>query len=977
MSLIGSQAFRNPAFTPEQARDLARDVWGVHGEATDVGSLQDQNFRIDASDGRTLTLRIANASKAREALELEHAALRHLAVRIEDLAVPLPVATRDGGEMIRTRGHDVRMLTWVPGALLAREPHLDDEACRTLGAVAACCGAALVGFAHPAARRSSPWDPRHAVAVVAALADELTAAQHASLADALEPLRASVLPVAERLPRQVLHSDVTDVNVVGRFGRDGRFVATGLLDFGDLVETWRVCDPAATAVAAIGRRPEDALGVALAVLAGYQASSPLEENEVDAFWPVVLARAALCVAMSAPQTAHSPGNEYAAETHRADWRALDAATAVAPELAIAAARVVCGLEPAPAMAGVPARVAAAAPVPIVAGEMVPIDLSVASERLVDGNWEDADRLREALAVDGVAVGRWGEERLPHAGRASRRPPDTLHLGADVFVAAGTPVRAPLPGHVAVAYEGTIVLACPLDGQDVYVRLAGVSASVAAGSTVGLGERVGEVAPDSGPLPAHVHIQLCSRPDAPGLGRARERAAWLALCPDPSALVGVPVAAAEPVDAAVARASRERVVANPQGLYYQAPMQMVRGWRQHLYDRSGRPFLDMVNNVAVVGHSHPRVTAAAHRQLRLLNTNSRFLYDSLTEYAARISALLPGPLDTVFVVNSGSEAVDLAIQLARVFTGRRDLAAVAGAYHGWTAAAFETCSHPQDNPTWQATKPPYVHVTEQPDPYRGAHGGDAARYAESVRAACAAAEANGGIAGFLSEALLGAQGGIVPPPGYLAQAFAAVREAGGLCIADEVQVGYGRTGSDFWAFAHEGVVPDIVAAAKATGNGHPVGVVACRREIADALGRRASFFSSTGGGPVSCRIGLAVLDVIRDERLQENAATVGMHLRRGLAELGDRYDEVGAVHGRGLYVGVDLVRDRATKEPAPEEAMAICERLRELGVIVQPTGDAFNVLKVKPPLCLGIDDADYFVAALGQALAERSHARESS
>jgi 4-aminobutyrate aminotransferase-like enzyme len=264
----------------------------------------------------------------------------------------------------------------------------------------------------------------------------------------------------------------------------------------------------------------------------------------------------------------------------------------------------------------------------------------------------------------------------------------------------------------------------------------------------------------------------------------------------------------------------------------------------------------------------------------------------------------------------------------------------------------------------------VHVAAQPDAYRGRYGDDAAAYVDSVASACSeAATASGGVAAFISEPLLGNQGGVEPPHGFLAGAYAAVRAAGGVCIADEVQVGYGRTGESFWAFEHEGVTPDIVAVAKSTGNGHPVGAVICRTEIADALGRRAAFFSSTGGGPVSCEVGLAVLDAIADEGLQDNAARVGGALKRSLTALADDHELIGAVHGRGLYGGVDLVLDRDTREPAVAQARWICERMRELGVIVQPTGDHGNVLKVKPPLCITESDAELFVVALDRALRE--------
>jgi 4-aminobutyrate aminotransferase-like enzyme len=547
------------------------------------------------------------------------------------------------------------------------------------------------------------------------------------------------------------------------------------------------------------------------------------------------------------------------------------------------------------------------------------------------------------------------------------PPATLHLGADVHVPAGLPVRAPLAGQVVEAGERAIVLA--LEAEPAYVRLAGVAPSVAAGARVPAGAELGRVAVAGAGAPApHVHVQLAGAPDLPGLGRPRERAAWLGLCPDPSALVGTDAAARAPAGARAQRARRERSVASPQRLYYDDPPEFVRGAGHVLYDADGRPYIDAINNVAVVGHAHPAVTEAAHRQLRLLNTNSRFLYGVMSEYAERLAALLPAPLDRVFLVNSGSEAVDLALRLARVFTGRQDVVALEGAYHGWTTATDELCANGVDRPNWRELLPPHVHIAELPDPYRGRFGDDGPAYVASLRAELAAAGRRGGAAAFVCEPLLGNQGGVPIARGYLAAAYAAARAAGTVCIADEVQVGYGRTGDDFWAFAHEDVVPDVVCVAKATGNGHPVGAVICTPEIADAFDRAAPFFSSTGGGPVSCAIGLAVLDVLEREGLQANAREVGGRLMAGLDELAARHPEIGAVHGRGLYLGVDIVRP-GTRDPDPGTAMAICERLLALGAVVQPTGDAYNVLKVKPPLCIDDAGAGHLLAALERTLRE--------
>jgi 4-aminobutyrate aminotransferase-like enzyme len=292
--------------------------------------------------------------------------------------------------------------------------------------------------------------------------------------------------------------------------------------------------------------------------------------------------------------------------------------------------------------------------------------------------------------------------------------------------------------------------------------------------------------------------------------------------------------------------------------------------------------------------------------------------------------------------------------------------VEGAYHGWTAGPAEICTFPGDRPAWRQAIAPYVHVVAQPDPYRGAFGTTAAPYVESVREAVARV---GGAATFICEPLLGNQGGIAPPAGYLKAAYATVRAAGGVCIADEVQVGYGRTGSHLWAFQNEDVVPDIVCVAKAAGNGFPLGAVICKRELADAFSSSGSFFSSAGGSPLSCAVGAEVINVLQQDELQANAARIGALLASGIEDLAGHHERIGAVYGRGLYLGVDLVRDRKSNAPAGAEALAICERLRELGVIVQPTGDRGNVLKLKPPLCIGERSATRILEALDRALTD--------
>jgi 4-aminobutyrate aminotransferase-like enzyme/Ser/Thr protein kinase RdoA (MazF antagonist) len=963
-----------PQLTAAQATAILERHWGITAERViNLGSYEDQNLRIDTGAERYV-LKVAGPSDARPPLEAEHDALAAAATLA--LATPLPVPARDGSEIVDVDGQRVRLLSWVDGLPLTELAHLDEPTLRALGVVAAVSSAALADAGSAREPVASKWDPRLAAEVVDdVLADDLslTDDEREGLVTAVAPLRELLHRDPSQLPPlQTVHGDVTDYNVLFSPDGPGRLRISGLIDFGDATSTWRIADLANACVAVICRELDEPLHALLAVVAGYHEVAPLDAVELDALWPLILGRAAASAALSARQLQLTPDSEYTLAQYAGDRRAMEVLIGLPTGLPEAAIRVRCGHEPVPGDPLVELLRSGTELLPVLAapsGRHVPdavaVDLSIATDDLHDGDWADPRAVAAAIHSRHATIGRWGEVRLTASGVPGDVAPDTLHLGADLFTPAGTGVRAPLAGTVVAVAERELMLELA-PGR--CLRLAGIEAVARAGGAVTAGAVVGHVAERTDGGPPHVHVQLTTAPDQPGLGDPRLRDAWLALCPDPSPLIGDDVAAPPSPDAAVEAARRASVVAGAQALYYAQPVEIVRGSRQYLYDAHGRPYLDMVNNIAVVGHSHPRVAAAAAHQFRLLNTNSRFLYEAMTNYAERLVALLPAELDRVFLVNSGSEACDLAVQLARVYTGRQDIVALEGAYHGWTSAVFEACTGP-DNPVWQQTKPPFVHVAAQPDPYRGAFGDDAAAYVGSVAGACSDAAVSGGVAAFISEPLLGNQGGVEPPAGFLAGAYAAVRAAGGVCIADEVQVGYGRTGESFWAFEHERVTPDIVAVAKSTGNGHPLGAVICRAEIADALGRRAAFFSSTGGGPVSCQVGLAVLDTIADEGLQDNAARVGAALKRSLIALADEHELIGAVHGRGLYRGVDLVLDRDTREPAAAQASWICERMRELGVVVQPTGDHGNVLKVKPPLCITESDAELFVVALDRALRE--------
>jgi alanine-glyoxylate transaminase / (R)-3-amino-2-methylpropionate-pyruvate transaminase len=405
-------------------------------------------------------------------------------------------------------------------------------------------------------------------------------------------------------------------------------------------------------------------------------------------------------------------------------------------------------------------------------------------------------------------------------------------------------------------------------------------------------------------------------------------------------------------------------------FYQQPLMIVEGRGQWLFDESGRRYLDAIGGIVTisVGHCHPHVVAAANRQNELLqHTTTIYLHPNVALYAQELADRLPGELKVVYFVNSGSEANDLAVLMARAYTGNYDVVALRNGYHGGSQGTMGLTSLR----TWKFNVPHSfgVHHAQMPDLYRGPFGKDdpeaGRKYAADVQNLIQFGT-SGRIAAFVAESVQGVGGAVVYPEGYLKHAYEHARAAGGLCIADEVQTGFGRTGTHFWGFETQDVRPDIVTMAKGIGNGAALGAVVTTPAIAQALAARLHF-NTFGGNPVVCAIGRAVLEVIEREQLQANALRVGDRLKAGLARLAEKHALIGDVRGLGLMLGVELVKDRATKTPASAECAAVFERARELGLLVGKGGLSGNTLRIKPPMIVTAEDADFIVAVLDEAL----------
>jgi hypothetical protein len=983
----------------QEAAALAMRYWQIGATATSLPGERDRNFLLVAEAGERYVLKIAHESEDPAFSACQDEALARLAAARTRFRFPRIVPAADGTATVRIAGaggvqHNVRVVEHVDGQPLAetrpRLPHV----LREVGALAGTVTRVLEGWDPPAAHRDLRWDLRNARAVIDRYLRALRDPDRRAMVEAFLPAIDARVPMLATLRTGVIHGDANDWNVLVRPIRppDPLRVAqvAGLIDFGDLIHTWVLAEPAITAAYALFDS-HDPLAAACDVVAGCHYEHAIPEAELEAIFPLICLRLCASVVLSAQARIEQPGNAYLFVSEAPAWAALRQLRRIHPDHAHCAFRAACGFSPSPASDRVTAwlrdNVTQAAPmfgIQLDAEHARVLDLSAGTTQFGDapapGDVRAMDEaigrvLEEGNAI--VGIGRHAEARLTRPDRADDDEARSLHLGIDVYAPAGTLVRSPLSATVEELPDSHSIMLRHDVAPAIRFWLLCRGLSVAPlhrGDDIERGQPVGTVAEEGahGGAP-HVHVQLAvdvAVPDA--FVRPSDRVVHGALSPDPNLLLRLPLvttAQEERLDDLLTR--RKAVMGASLSVAYRRPLFIVRGWRQHLYDRDGRVFLDAVNNVAHVGHEHPHVVRALQRQAAVLNTNTRYLHGSLVRYAERLAATLPDPLRVCFFVCSGSEANELALRMARAHTGRHDVLVLDGAYHGNTSALVDISPYKFAGPGGRG-KPEHVHVAASPDPYRGAfRGADAgARYAEALRETVQRASVDrGGIAAFFAESRGRGAGAIVPPDGFLAQAFTHVRAAGGICVADEVQTGLGRVGTHMWAFETQNAMPDIVTIGKPSGNGHPLAAVVTTPEIARSFANGMEYFNTFGGNPVSCAVGLAVLDVLEAEGLQQNAQRVGARLLGRLADAMQRHALIGDVRGRGLFIGIELVLDRDTREPAGAHSACVAERMRDLGILLSTDGPFHNVLKIKPPLVFTESDADRLVDTLVRVLAE--------
>ncbi|MEX0308104.1 MAG: aminotransferase class III-fold pyridoxal phosphate-dependent enzyme [Ruegeria sp.] len=987
-----------------------RQHWGLDARLTRLDGEYDLNFLVQATNGQDYVLKVMRAGCDAELVDLQIKALDHLGTAAPGLPFPAVLPDLNGTplpEIADAQGQSrlVWLLERLPGECYARSAPKTEDLILKLGRVLGATDRALEGFKHEGLHRSDfKWDLTQA----GWINDRLDSTTDPQRRARLQEIAADFDAIHDRLstlPKQAIHNDANDYNILVEGELSERRSISGLIDLGDMCAAPRVCELAIAGAYIVLDHPKPERALA-ALVRGYHAANRLRPDEIDLIWPLLQMRLAVSVVNSALMAVENPGDPYVTISQAPAWRFLENET-INGALMSARLRAACDL---PVVDGAERIHAYLSSHRGHFAQMFGQDLSdtpMGSLSVENSTWpqnpfhmplDEAARVGEEFG-EGFWLGYYSEPRLIYAEPGFRKGPwkasdrRTVHLAVDVFAPAGTVLHAPLSGRVEAVenrdshldYGGVVILHHETPEGDAFYTLYGhldpeVSERLKPGDPVAQGAafaRLGDASQNGGWAP-HVHFQLAlttegMQADWPGVADPDELELWHAVCPNPAALLNLPDEKVfyRPTDKQAILQQRRDHFGGNLSLTYDDPVMLMRGWKHHLFDEWGRPYLDAYNNVPHVGHAHPRIQAVAADQLKRMNSNTRYLHPAQTAFADKVLSKLPDHLQVCFFVNSGTEANELALRLARAHTGAKGIVTPDHGYHGNTNAAVAISAYKFNKPggIGQAD---WVELVEVADDYRGSFSRDdpdrAAKFADFVDPAIAALQSKGhGVAGFIAETFPSVGGQIIPPQGYLPAVYDKIRAAGGVCIADEVQTGLGRLGEYYFGFEHQGALPDIVVMGKPIGNGHPLGVLVTTKEIAQSFDNGIEFFSTFGGSTLSCRIGKEVLDIVDDEGLQENARAMGSRLLDGLKQIEADFGCVGDVRGMGLFLGVELIN------PDGSESGEICSyvknRMRDHRILIGSEGPKDNILKIRPPLTIEADDVDMIIWALRNVLEE--------
>lgn len=964
----------------DQLGEFLRFKFDLKGDLVVIYSELDAVYKLTNEQG-AFTVKCSVPGKDISLIKMEHAAARHLNQSpIFTFQISSPVLSKEGNEFEILEDHIIRVFPWIDLPLQSSVQPMTDASYQSIGVLAANLTKSFADFDHPAAHRFIKWDPSGANWIKKHLYLHQANWEGVFLAwlDKMTSLHEKYDP---SLRRQICYADLNDYNVLMRWNENElAYKAAAIIDLGDMVYTHTINEVAIACVYSCLRSP-DPLLIAGQIIGSYHLIFPFTEEELELLYYHIAARMMISLTVSAINKEEHPENEYLQITDQDAWDLADKWRSIHPHYAHYYFRSVCGLEPCPQNKSFIDWVSTKKfnQVTAFAKHIKILDLSIGSTEL--GNVPDyenveawANRLSEIKKENNaeVLIGRYLETRPIYTSDRFKYEDNhgpawrTVHIGLDIFDEAGTIVYAPMDGEIfSMAdnagdkdYGPTIIIRHKDGDMEFYTLYGHLSLHSLAihkqGDKIKAGEQIAYIGnyPQNGNWPTHLHFQVILdlfhyTSDYPGVCHFDAKGVFKSTCPDPNLILRLPITeATDYTNDLVNR--RKNALGKNLSVSYKKPLIIPRAYRQYLYDHTGRRYLDTVNNVAHCGHQHPAIISAAEKQMRLLNTNTRYLYPQLMEFAEKLKSFLHPSLSTVYFVNSGSEANELAIRIAKTYSGRKDMLVYEHGYHGNTSGLVDLSSYKFDRKGGKGA-PPTTHKLSMPDVFRGKYGGDEIQYLnESIKIIELLMDSQRKPAAFLAEYILSCGGQVVCPPHYFKKLIEYLQSNDIVYIADEVQTGIGRTGM-FCSYEYADVLPDIVTFGKPLGNGHPLGAVVCNQKLADAFNNGMEYFNTFGGNPVSCVIGHSVLDIVDQEHYMNHAKKIENAFYNGFESLKKEFQMVADYRGYGLFLGIEFCINKVDKKPATNQAKYLVHRMKESGILMSTDGPDDNVIKIKPPM----------------------------
>mgnify|MGYP001164240065 FL=1 len=999
----------NTTIDSTQAKKILYDLFGLDGEASPLAGEVDFNFKIQTSKGTEFILKISRPGVSFAYLEFQQKMLNHLELKSISITTPKVFLTKNGEQITSFKDEKnqiryVRLLSWISGRVWSEVNPQTSDLRFSLGHMGGKITEELLNFDHSEAHRNFEWD----IAQAAWVEHHIHLFSKEEKEMIIHFLSAFYAFEKEylKLRKSIVHNDANDNNCLVSLSYEHPKVIS-LIDFGDAIYTQIINDLAICCAYGIMHH-NDPLEAALPIVRGYHKAFTLQEEELKFLYTCIAIRLIISVTKSAINKKAEPENTYLIISEKAAWEVLRKWSKINAEFAHYSFRVACDFSAHPKREdfdkwAFDEKLDLTTLFPsLKKSNVLALDLSVSSSWIghsVDFNDLDLFQFKinqlQKQNTDCILSGGYLEPRpiytasaydkVGNSGNESR----SIHLGIDFWIPEATPVHSPYKGKVVMAvidqgektYGGMIVLQHEED-RNIFFSLYGhlsedsvLSQSI--GNNIAKGEQIGCIGSqyENGNWSPHLHFQLMLstldfHDDFPGVIYPNQKKLWKGICPDPNLLFKLhPLKENRKDEVDQIKVDRDNYLGRGMSLQYEKPLHIVRGEGIYLIDSEGRKYIDMVNNVAHVGHEHPKVVKAGKQQMSILNTNSRYLHANITQLAKTLASTLPPELNVFHFVNSGSEANELALRMAKGMTGSKEVFASEVGYHGNTNSCIDISSYKFDGKGGSG-KPESTHIFPLPDSFRGKYQGESTgiKYAEEVQHLIDTLKRQKKkIGAFIIEPIISCGGQIELPTGFLKKAYKMIRNEGGVCISDEVQTGCGRMGSVFWGFQLHDVVPDIVTIGKPLGNGHPVAAVACTKVVAENFANGMEFFNTFGGNPVSTVIASTVLDIVIEENLQENAREVGAFLKEELLKLSKKFPIMGCIRGQGLFLGIELVDYNNT--PLEKQATYLVNRMKEHGVLLSTDGPAHNVIKIKPPLVFSKQNANQILYLLNKVFQE--------